>query len=262
MIDRKIVFLALVIALIPGCVTEKIERVSTTTTTVPLLKAGNGDTVYVNYIGRFTNGTIFDTSYEEIAKDAGIYTIIREYKPLKFTIGEGMVIPGFEDAVIGMHIGEEKTVRIPPRWAYGEWDPKKVIEVNRTQSYPRIENISRKLFIQHIGRRPRIGMKYVAPPYHWNRTVINFTDYVVTIRHDPGPNATAPTSFGEAEVSVDNESLYMRVNPRVGTTVMTDEGAAKILNVTDDLITLDFNHWLAGKTLIFDLKLENITRGR
>jgi len=261
MMDKKIVLL-LIIALISGCVTEEIERVSTTTTAVPLLKAGYGDIVYVNYIGRFTNGTIFDTSYEEIAKDAGIHTAMRDYEPLEFTIGKEIVIPGFEEAVIDMHIAEEKTVRVPPKWAYGEWDPEKVIEINRTQSYPRIENVSRKLFMQHMGRRPHIDMKYTAPPYHWNRTVIDFNDFVVTIRHDPGPNTTAPTNFGEAEVSVDNESLYMRVNPRVGTTIMTAEGVAKILNVTEDLITLDFNHWLAGKTLIFDLKLENITKGR
>ncbi len=254
--------LTFAIVLISGCVTDEIERVSTTTTTVPLPTAEGGDTVYVSYIGKLTNGTVFDTSYEEIAKEAGIYTILRGYKPLEFTIGKEMIIPGFEEAVIGMHVGEEKTVRIPPKWAYGEWDPEKVIEVNRTQSSPRIENVSRRLFMQNIGRKPFIGMNYVAPPYHWNRTVLNFTDFVVIIRHDPGPNVTVQTIFGKAEISVDNQSLYLRVNPKVGKTIMTSEGAAKLINVTEDLITMDFNHWLVGKTLIFDLKLENITKGR
>jgi FKBP-type peptidyl-prolyl cis-trans isomerase 2 len=259
--DKGFVLLALAVVLISGCVTEEVERVSTTTT-VPSLAARMRDTVYVSYTGRFTNGTIFDTSYEGVAKEAGIYDVLRDYKPLEFTIGEGRVIPGFEDAVIGMKVGEEKTVRIPPKEAYGGVDPGKVEQVNRTQTYPRIENVSRKEFIENIGRRPFIGMRYVSPPYIWNRTVLNFTDFVVTVRHDPGPDATAPTDFGTAEVSVDNESLYMRVSPKIGRAVRTPVGMGVVVNVTENMITVDFNHRLAGKTLIFDLKLENVTRGR
>ena len=68
-------------------------------------KARVGDTVRVHYTGRLGNGTVFDSS---AGRD-----------PLEFTIGQGSVIPGFEQAVIGMSLGELKTVQIPAEEAYG-----------------------------------------------------------------------------------------------------------------------------------------------
>ncbi|MAF85055.1 MAG: peptidylprolyl isomerase [Dehalococcoidales bacterium] len=67
--------------------------------------AKDGDTVKVHYTGTLEDGTTFDTS------------VGRE--PLEFTLGEGRVIPGFEEAVKGMQVGQSKTVTIPPERAYG-----------------------------------------------------------------------------------------------------------------------------------------------
>jgi peptidylprolyl isomerase len=64
-----------------------------------------GDTVHIHYTGRLDDGSVFDAS-------AG-----RE--PLAFELGTGRVIPGFERAVLGMRIGERKTVRILAEEAYG-----------------------------------------------------------------------------------------------------------------------------------------------
>ena len=65
----------------------------------------HGDTVKVHYTGRLGNGTEFDSSIGG--------------EPLQFTLGEGQVIPGFEQAVIGMQPGASKTVVIPADQAYG-----------------------------------------------------------------------------------------------------------------------------------------------
>src|SRR3954469_18011840 len=69
----------------------------------------NGDKVKVHYHGRLTDGTTFDTS-------AG-----RE--PLEFEVGSGSVIKGFDDGVMGMVVGDKKTVNIPAEDAYGEKNP-------------------------------------------------------------------------------------------------------------------------------------------
>ena len=66
----------------------------------------SGDTVSVEYTGRLSNGEEFDSS-------AG-------GPPLTFVAGSGMMIPGFDSAVLGMRLGEEKTVEIPAAEAYGE----------------------------------------------------------------------------------------------------------------------------------------------
>ena len=68
-------------------------------------QAKNGDIVQVYYTGTLENGTVFDTSEGR--------------EPLNFTLGEGKMIPGFEQAVLGMKVGESKTVTIPADEAYG-----------------------------------------------------------------------------------------------------------------------------------------------
>jgi peptidylprolyl isomerase len=68
--------------------------------------AASGDTVTVHYLGTFTNGTKFDSSY-----DRGT--------PFSFRLGAGQVIPGFEQGVVGMKVGGKRRLTIPPSLAYG-----------------------------------------------------------------------------------------------------------------------------------------------
>ena len=70
--------------------------------------AKNEDIVSVDYIGTLENGTVFDTSIQEEAIKANIFSEQKQYQPLKFSIGQNQLIPGFENAVIGMKINEEK----------------------------------------------------------------------------------------------------------------------------------------------------------
>ncbi len=76
-----------------------------------------GDAVVVHYTGRLLDGTVFDSSVER--------------EPIRFTIGEGRVIPGFERAVIGMCPGDSKTERIEADDAYGPHRDDMVLEVQR-----------------------------------------------------------------------------------------------------------------------------------
>ena len=65
-----------------------------------------GDTVKVHYHGRLTDGTTFDSSADS--------------EPLEFEVGAGMMIPGFDSGVVGMEVGEKKTLNIPATEAYGD----------------------------------------------------------------------------------------------------------------------------------------------
>ena len=79
--------------------------------------ANDGDTVKVHYTGTLEDGTVFDTS--------------REREPLEFTLGEGQLIPGFEEAVRGIQVGQTKTVTIPAEEAYGPHHDEMVMVVER-----------------------------------------------------------------------------------------------------------------------------------
>lgn len=77
------------------------------------------DTLTVDYVGRLLSGKVFDTSIGDVAKDAGVYSSDRKYKPLEFAIGYGRYLPGFEIGVSRMEEGDKATVIIPSYYAYG-----------------------------------------------------------------------------------------------------------------------------------------------
>ncbi|AKB17848.1 MULTISPECIES: peptidylprolyl isomerase [unclassified Methanosarcina] len=145
-----------------------------------------GNTIQVDYTGKLKDGTVFDTSIEEIAKEAGIYTEQKNYVPLTFKVGSGQLIKGFDEGVIGMKIGEEKTFTIPPEKAYGKYDEAKIQTISL-------------------------------------------------------------------------EDLNLSVKPEVGQTFSSMYGNTfRVIDVNETHVTLDPNHELAGKTLIFDIKLISI----
>jgi peptidylprolyl isomerase len=95
-----------------------------------MAQAKTGDKVTVHYTGRLEGGEVFDSS-ECREDDCGC-----ESGPLVFTIGEGNVIPGFEQAIIGMSPGDTRTVVIPVDQAYGERIDDMVAVVDRKEIPP------------------------------------------------------------------------------------------------------------------------------
>lgn len=89
------------------------------------MPAKNGDTVLVHYTGTLDDGTVFDSS--------------RDRDPLEATLGEGMLIPGFENALLGMNPGDVKDIAIPPAEAYGEHIEDLIINIPREEVPPHVE---------------------------------------------------------------------------------------------------------------------------
>lgn len=92
------------------------------------------DKVKVHYKGKLSNGEVFDSSLER--------------EPLEFQMGQGQLIPGFENGLIDMSINEKKTIVIPSAEAYGEARPELVQEVPNDKLPPEI--------------KPEVGMGLVS----------------------------------------------------------------------------------------------------
>ena len=152
--------------------TAPSDALTTTTAAGPVDDiVDEGDLVAVHYTGTLDDGTEFDSS--------------REREPLEFVVGSGQVIPGFDEAVLGMKVGDTTTVRIPPDQAYGEPDPEAIIEF---------------------------------------------------------PIADVPEEF--------------RVE---GVQVMVGNGIpATVIEVTEDTVTIDANHPLAGEALTFEIEVVSV----
>jgi len=84
-----------------------------------MASAKSGDTVKVHYSGTLSDGTVFDSSQDR--------------EPLEFTIGQNMVIPGFENGIVGMNEGDSREIPIPAAEAYGAYNENLVAAVPRSQ---------------------------------------------------------------------------------------------------------------------------------
>ncbi len=135
-----------------------------------------GDKIKVHYKGTLTDGTVFDSSEGR--------------EPLEFTAGSGMVIPGFDEGVMGMEVGDKKRIEIPVDQAYGQSVPENIIKF---------------------------------------------------------PKSNVPEDM-ELEVG-----MQIHLNSQNGQPI-----PVVVTEVEEDSVTLDGNHPLAGKDLVFDLELVSV----
>ncbi|MBX0321712.1 peptidylprolyl isomerase [Halomicroarcula sp. F13] len=151
-----------------------------------------GDGVSIEYVGRFEDGSVFDTSRLDVAQEEGLLdaqdTDPEDYAPLAFTVGAGDIIEGLDEALVGMADGEEATVTVPPEKAYGEADDEKVREYDP------------ETFEAMVGKAPEVGLHV------------------------------------EAENGLHGDVTAVR----------------------DDAVSVDFNHELAGRTLVFDVEVVDV----
>jgi FKBP-type peptidyl-prolyl cis-trans isomerase 2 len=145
-----------------------------------MTKVKDGSNVKVHYTGKLTDGTVFDSSEGR--------------EPLAFTIGAGMMIPGFEKGVMDMAVNEEKTINILPEDAYGEARKEMIAEVPKSQL--------------------------------------------------------------PADMEVEKGMQLMSQTPD------GQQMAVIVVDVKDDSIVVDANHALAGKELVFDIKVVEVTEGK
>jgi len=250
-----------------------------------------GDTVYLKYIQKYENGTIISTNDEDIAKKAGI--VQNKTPPLKFTVGKGQVPKGLENAVIGMKLGDKKTMTLAPKDAYGEYMKELVVLGDRIQYQDRnttaqiTEHITSEEFRAAFGKKVAIlgdnvstdvtpwdykitgikdnnitvkaiiskGQSYKLPETPWNSTVIEVKGDEATFRQDPPDGFAVPTQLGNATVTATGDKLKIIINPKIGDISMLDGVPARVTQFNETHITYDANSPLAGKTIIFDIEL-------
>jgi FKBP-type peptidyl-prolyl cis-trans isomerase 2 len=255
------------------------------------VKVSNGDTVSVNYIGRLDDGTVFDTSYEEVAEREGIYSPVRTYEPLTFEVGAGQMIKGFNDIVIGMKVDETKTVVIAPADAYGEWDPEmatvfpKVAEIPLEETFNKTLEMSLQEFDMSFGEGHEVGERLLIPGSEiyitvdeisnttvkvaydlkegdrfefqglWDETVVAANETTLTVRHDiaVGDNITFPGQpWSSVVTEISAKNATLLASKILEPEIQTMFGTARAsMNATN--ITIDYNHRLAGKTLTFEI---------
>ncbi len=140
-----------------------------------------GDFIKISYTAKLEDGTVIDTTDEKVAKEYGIYDENGRYGDIVIVVGEGNVVKGLDEQLVGKEVGFKGEIVVPPEKAFGEYDPKKR-EIVSIRKFP---------------ERPKPGQR-------------------------------------------------VRLGNRVGT----------VERIIGRRVIVDFNHPLAGKTIIFDIEIK------
>ncbi len=257
--------------------------------------AERGDTVLVDYIGRYPNGTLFDTSIAYEAQNAGTYDARRDYMPLRVTIGDGEVIAGFEEALIGMRKGETKRAIITPEKGYGKRSASKVSTIPLIKTMPlrivasrEVRVPTQRFMVDHpdategsIIEQDRItytvttygldevtllrdaepGEEILLPGTTWSSVVESVTPTAMTIRQQLEDGNVVRTGIAPGRVTIDGETATITLLLEQGGLLVHEElGTGIVTSVNATEATVDFNHPLAGETLHFELILIDVNR--
>lgn len=256
-----------------------------------------GDNISVDYTGHTIDGKVFDTSIESVARQNNIYDPQAKYQPLNFTVGKAQVIKGFEDGIIGMKVGDKKTLTISPELGYGPIDPKKIQVFPIVESIPvktttskflevpagkfnssfgpdhkvgdsvNIPNTNINLTVKSFGTNVSLmydlkaGNEIVQNGAPWNETVLSVDDKNITLKIDVKKNDIVNIQnapWNTTVIDVNNTNIMLRHNAIPDKDIAGQFGTMRI-HFNETSIIIDQNNKLAGKTLIFDVTLKSIS---
>ena len=247
--------LLLILLLTAGCLGFQGERPAAHV-------VGDGDTVSLNYIVRVADsGLLFDTSYEALAKDPAVpkvawFKVGEGYGPLIVQVGSGRD-PPLERGVRGVGVGEERKVTVMPEEAFGLRNESLVRTLPRVSAVPRVEEIDPATFRGLFGLEPANG---TARLYDWD-TRVSVEGGKVLLEHLPPSQYERAVPNGVIRIRSNETHLLLDFVPVVATPVRTRGGIyITILEYNETSMVVDYNHPLAGKALVYTVRVEGIEK--
>jgi FKBP-type peptidyl-prolyl cis-trans isomerase 2 len=250
-------------------------------------QVGPTDLVTVTYTGAYQNGTIFDTN-DPVMKGT-VDVPDSHFTPLLVSMGKHMVVPGFEKALLGMRVGEKKSVTINGADAYGSYDPAKTLNVpkqvvtlreariKRMVQVPKSEiktaNLSvgqvieSKSFLYNvtaIGANVSLYILNITEnpisfdAFQWKSKLTGETPEMLIFEHQVQDGDRFVTDDGPYNATINSTHITLHTLLQVGQQFQISTGLARVTRETTNSIIVDFNHPLAGQTLVFNITVNNI----
>lgn len=187
------------------------------------------DLVAINFVLAMTNSSVVDTNNESLAKEYGIGDYVKG--PFRFIVGQSSKLKGFDEAIVGMKLGETRTKVIEPSEAVMQVVINRTRSVMRNQPFPRYSPMAIKKFEERFKRKPVINDVVVHPELPWPIKVINMTDRNVLVEAlaEEGRSYQLPGFEWKSLVLVKSKNdMLVRHNPSEGQVITTEFGPAVV----------------------------------
>ncbi len=262
-----------------------------------ILMVKEGDEVSIDYTGRFMGsggdlGAMFDTTIPEDARNDSIpkaltFTPRETYDDLTFTVGSGEMITGFDEGVLGMTEGSLKYITVPPEKGYGKAHPELILNISSKETIPLREEIPTGDFNKYY---PLVDYQntesFIHPFWGWEVKILDQDPEMITLLHQPVYqeqygnfkwNVTVTDiSSSRNLISLSHEIEEIDRSEFVDfldITILYPEWARDareanegqdpgpgIIKSVGGVITIDFNREVSGRTLVFKVIMNSITR--
>jgi FKBP-type peptidyl-prolyl cis-trans isomerase 2 len=179
--------------------------------------------------------------------------------PQEVIAGNEEVFPGLGDAVIGMAAGEKKQITLPPEKAYGPRDESKTANIPLKNSTPNTITLPADEYVKRFGGFPAQGREVPLYPYVTTK-VTKIGEKDVTLANTAQDGARFSEPFGTVTVAVGKDCITLQLDPKVGAPFNTGDRQGVITSSSGDTFTVDFNHPLAGKTIVLKLEVVAVTK--
>ena len=173
--------------------------------------------------------------------------------------GERTTVPGLSREIIGMGIGDEKTVTLAPADAFGESRPELIRRLPCEKTFPRTLELKREVFESRFGKAPVIGEPMVSMPYVDSR-VTAIREGLVRIAFSAEDGKIFKENFGAVSITVEEDRIEAALAPVVGAPFTIGRQRGYISAVEDGFFEVDLNHPLAGKSVTLELKIEDLIK--
>lgn len=250
-----------------------------------------GDYVTFDYTLRFADDGLAETTSREVAADAGRIISGKDYGPVTAELGAHKTLKGFEEALVGMNVGETKTLVLPPEKAYGPYNDKLVGVIPSRKQFPVTIVIPQRMEFSHNespGVEPGDIFRPPGSPFHWNASSVNdsvilarvvnlslndtvstpgavWTSRIVALSPDIVLEAMVPdgvkiqTGLGDLVVHRNSTDIETVLDKNIGDLIKMPSGFGRVIRVTHDEIFVDMNDPLANYTLGAELTVQKIS---
>lgn len=219
-----------------------------------------GDIVTINIVARTEDGKLINTTLSSVANQQS-QTWVRgfgpgkRFHPVDVIAGEPNEFPGINEVLIGMQKGEKRIQTIPVEKAFQAADPQKITKYPSVRRVPKHAQVKPLDFIRQYHIFPVVGNQISFNPYLNAKIVAVRPDMAILDLSRKPDDEIQQKSYGTTRVTLKDDEFIIRLTPKVGALFEVDKKKGWITEATGETFTVDFNHPMAGKSMVLQVEV-------
>jgi len=223
-----------------------------------------GDLATVDYSAFTEDGKLVYTTRAEASADGATqkdanYRQPAVFSPEEVTAGKAARFPGVGESLAGIAVGEGKKITLPAEKAFGPSNPQLIKTFPTVKTLNKTIRFSASDYVSQFGAFPSEGKEVSLSPYLKTR-VSRVAETYAELDVAAGDTDHFTEEYGTVEVRRQGDEFKVVLSPKIGAAFRTADQVGKVVASSADSFTVDFNHPLAGKPVLLNIRVLKVVR--